>query len=103
MPGPIKPSEVRAKKTANIPDAVFEVFNRLIVESWDGGSATVLQDEVAGLVADALDIDRKEVYRRHLLDVEESYREQGWDVEYDKPGYHETYSASFRFSHGKRG
>ncbi len=38
-----------------------------------------------------------EIYERHLLDVEPSYRAEGWEVEYDKPGYNETYEATFTF------
>ncbi len=33
----------------------------------------------------------------HWLDVEDVYREAGWVVEYDKPGYCESYEATFTF------
>lgn len=42
-------------------------------------------------------IDRETIFRRGYLNVEEAYREQGWSVVYDKPGYNETYDASFEF------
>jgi hypothetical protein len=103
MAGPIKPIEVVQAKTNSLPDEVFEVFNAAIVAAWNGHVATVTQDKVSHQIATALGITRAEVFERHLLDVEESYRRAGWDVEYDKPGYNETYLATFRFTHGKRG
>jgi hypothetical protein len=103
MTGPMKPSDVRAMKTATIPEGVFAVFNRLIAASWDGHEARVSQKVAASEVSAALNIPRSEVYERHYLDVEESYRALGWNVEYDKPGYNETYDATFHFTLGKRG
>ena len=99
--GPIKPSEVSAKKIESLPAKVFQVFNRLIGESWNGYSATVMQGVAADMVAEALRLTRGEVFDRHLLDVEDAYREAGWYVEYDKPGYNESYEASFRFTRAK--
>jgi hypothetical protein len=32
-----------------------------------------------------------------LLDIEDTYREAGWKVEYDKPAYCENYPANFTF------
>ncbi len=34
------------------------------------------------------------------LNVEELYRAQGWTVTYDKPGYNESYPATFTFAPG---
>jgi len=99
MPGPIKPKEVQKAKNKDIPERVFKVFNQLIKKTWDGSRATVMQSEAAKLVATALDIDESEVYERHLLDVEASYREAGWQVVYDKPCYYggDNYEPHFVF------
>ena len=43
-------------------------------------------------------LKRADVFSNHWLDVEDIYREQGWNVEYDKPTYNETYDAYFVFS-----
>lgn len=94
---PIKPSEVASKKQVTFPDAVIETFNELIVENFSGGSATVDEDEaVKRMVKKGL--KRAEIYKKGWLDVEEVYEAQGWSVNYDKPGYNETYPASFEFS-----
>ena len=98
MSGPINPKEVQARKNAKIPDEVFQVFNELIVDNWDGHSATVMQDDAAKKIAKKLKITTEQVYARSLLDIEGIYRKAGWKVEYDKPGYCETYEAFFRFT-----
>lgn len=97
MPGPIKPKEVQGKKNANILEEVFEVINEMIAEDWNGRSATVNQIEAGKRVAKALDITTSEVYKRKLLDIEDAYRKAGWKVEFDKPGYNETYDPHFIF------
>ena len=97
MSGPIKPSEVLDGATG-MPEPVFEVFNRLIAQYWDGVSAIVSQEVVVQEIMEVLQITRAEVFSRNLLNVEPSYRRAGWSVEYDKPGFNETYPATFRFS-----
>lgn len=99
---PITPAEVVAKKTENIPPEVFEVFNDLIAERWDGHRATIYQkDIVARLKAKLPEERRSQIFERHWLDVEPSYRKAGWTVVYDKPGYCETYEPNFTFTKGK--
>jgi len=102
MSGPIKPSEVRQHKTDLLPEEVFIAFSDCIAITWDGRSSVVKQRDVVGRIAAAMSITTAEVVQRHYLDVEEAYRAHGWDVEYDKPGYNETYEATFRFTTGKR-
>lgn len=99
---PIRPDEVQRKRDLDTPDAVFEVFNALIAESWNGSSATVRQKDASVRIAEALGISYGDVFLNNLLDVEESYRKAGWSVEYDKPGYNESYEASFTFKKKSR-
>lgn len=94
MAGPISPDE--ARRANPIPDAVYEAFNELIVEC-DG---VVYQEEVVErilLKMPELENDRS-IYKKGWLNVEDAYREKGWDVTYDKPGYNETYRPYFRFA-----
>jgi acyl carrier protein phosphodiesterase len=102
MTQPIKPSEITKAKQAAIPDEVIETFNELVAEKWDGSSATVRQtDAVKAILAKrkpAIDrLREQDLYDRHWLDVEDIFRAVGWKVEYDKPGYNETYEATFTF------
>jgi len=93
MTKPITPEEV--KKTVAIPSFVFEEFNRLIAENFDGQRARVLQADVlreivnrTGNIADI-----------KWLNVERFYEAAGWKVEYNKPDYNDTYfMANFVFT-----
>jgi hypothetical protein len=96
--GPIKPKDVLFEKSESIPSEVFEVFNDLIKDHWDGSLAVVRQTKAVERIAKALDISTDEVFDRGYLDVEHAYRKAGWKVKYDKPGYCETYEAYFRFT-----
>lgn len=72
MPGPIRPEDVPRQKAAQIPEKVFEVFNRLIAREWDGSSATIRQDEVVELlVSEGLNRARI-VLRGHVQVFEEA-------------------------------
>jgi hypothetical protein len=111
MTKPISPSEIGAYKAKSFPAYVFEAFNELIASNFSSGSATVYQKDAIQRIlakANADDIDddsdimpatlsRSEVFSRGYLNVEEAYRELGWKVEYDKPGYNESYDAHFIF------
>jgi hypothetical protein len=106
----ISPDQVAAHKASTFPDYVFDAFNDLIAANFTAGDAVVLQKDVialilakanAGLVGtiddSGLNLTRNEIFSKGYLNVEEVYREAGWQVEYDKPAYNESYDASFTF------
>lgn len=95
---PISPQEVVAIKALNIPNEVLDVFNKEIAAKWNGHSCTLLESDVAQKIASALSITVSQVYELKYLNVEPIYRKKGWKVEYDKPGYCETYPATYTFS-----
>lgn len=104
MAGPIKPKEVQEKKNASIPEEVYEAFNEMITQEWDGHSANFTLQTVANLAIKKLkstgsfkQMTRQEMYDRGWMDVEGAYRKAGWKVDFDKPGYNETYEANFTF------
>lgn len=104
MTKPIKPSEVGTLKQTVIPDFVFKTFNELIAKNFVGGSATVKQDDVLNVLSqycgdqENLPAWRQKIFDEGWLNIEDAYRAEGWRVEYDKPGYNETYPATFKFS-----
>ena len=98
---PIRPSEVAKKKEIIFPDAVFTAFNELIAQQFYNGSATIKQDDIVELMVKK-GLYRAEIYKRGWLNIEDTYRKAGWKVEYDKPGYNESYPATFTFSARKR-
>ena len=99
---PIKPEEVIGAKQKFIPDKMFESVNEMIVRTWNGSKATFRQDDLIIKYLDKIGepnnfTNRNKIFDNHLLDFEDIYREQGWYVEYDKPGYDEDYPATFTF------
>jgi len=97
MSKPISVNDIANAKNNSIPDVVFDAFNALILKNWNGGSATVGQDEVIRVILASSGYSRAEIFDSHWLDVEGAYRDEGWVVEYDKPGYNESYEAYFVF------
>ena len=102
MTKPIKPSEVVKLQDHAIPDSVFEAFNELIAKNFRFGSATVLQKDVVQLIVKKTEKTPTFIYANHWLDVERHYQEVGWIVDYDKPGFNESYEPKFTFSEPKK-
>lgn len=96
--GPVSPAEVAELKTEQIPEQVFEVFNGLIAQNLHGRYSRVLQKDVLAELEDR-GMNRSEIFEKHWLDVEDSYREVGWKVDYDRPVYWggENFDAYFEF------
>jgi hypothetical protein len=104
MSKPIKPNELDALQTERLPDFVFDAVNALLAEKANGqNTIRLFQDEVVSAILSRCDLSQSELYDKHYLDFEPAYREAGWSVKYDKPGYNETYEPHFIFSkNGKR-
>lgn len=97
MTKPLTPNEARGLKPNIIPPEVYEAFNELIVLNLDGRGVSVFKlDEVFRRLREK-GVDTKEAVKMRWLDVEPFYREAGWKVTYDNPGWNETYPATFRF------
>lgn len=97
---PIRPEDVPASKARALPDFVIEAVNRLITKEFVGGSATVQQEDVINAILEACDgeeVTRKNIFDSGWLNFEDAYQDAGWEVEYDKPGFNETYPATFTF------
>jgi len=99
MVQPITPDQVNERRVVALPDEILEVFNELIVEKWDGCRATIKQDDLVERIVSRLDVERHQVFKKGWLNVEGIYRDAGWRVLYDKPGYNESYPATFEFRH----
>lgn len=101
---PMSPAEVPERQVEQIPEEVFVAFNALITRNIRSGRATVLQKDVLEMLENR-GMNRREVFHRHWLDVEDSYRAQGWKVEYDRPiaWGGEDFEAYFEFRAPKGG
>jgi hypothetical protein len=102
MRRPIRPEEAAARKLAQVPDEVIDIFNALIEQSWDGHSARVDQkDVITAIMRSGAVKFAQEIFSRHLLEVEPIYTAAGWIVSYEKPGYNETGATYFIFEEGE--
>lgn len=104
---PITPTEAAVYHVTHIPDEVIAAVNKLLAARSPKSRITILQDEV---IEEALKLfeqngkdipSRDEFYKKNWLDFEPIYRKAGWNVYYDKPGYNESYKASFEFCTNK--
>lgn len=94
---PIRPEEVSGKHQATIPPLVVQTINDMIIKNGRGGRIILFQDDIMEqLVAKGL--SRDDIFENGWLDIEDLYRSYGWKVEYDKPGFNESYRANFTFS-----
>lgn len=99
MVKPISPNEVKHV----IPDLIIEAVNKLIQEKWDGQKAVIQQCEILNLVVNDDEdspnyLTRGEIFKKKFLDFEDLYRAAGWDVDYNKPAYCESYEPYFTFT-----
>jgi len=95
---PITPEEALREKETSLPNFVIEAFNKAIVEKYSQGTSTVLQDRVIEIMRSlSPGLLKTEIFEKNYLDVETVYRKNGWDVEYDKPGFDENYEPRFIF------
>jgi hypothetical protein len=104
---PIKPidtkkrqRELELEKARLIPEQIVQVFNHLIAENrFSNNESTVSQDKAIARILKAMpEVTRDQIFDNKWLDIEPLYREEGWKVFYDKPGYNETYTPSWKFS-----
>ena len=84
---PITPQQAMQYKLDKIPDFVYEAFNELIQETFNGNRAFILQNDIMDRVLTKTDTyDRQGIFNNHFMDVEPKYREAGWTVEYSSEG-----------------
>lgn len=102
MERPITPAEAATYKAKKLPQEVLEAWNKLIAQNFDGKVSRVLQADAVAAIQRATDCTGGFIARAGWLDIEPMYEAAGWRVEYDKPGYNESYPATFTFRPKKR-
>jgi hypothetical protein len=98
---PISPSEIASQKLKDIPSFVFSIVNKRLAAKYVDGifEVTIKQDDIiADILAHKPEMIRRDVFDNGWLNIEEVYRQAGWDVHYDSPGYNESYDAFFKFT-----
>lgn len=92
----------RRKENRNgIPDLVFEVVNNLLLTKPRKNNRIIItQDEILNKLTGDEDcgrFNRQTILDKGWLDFEDIYREVGWRVTYDKPGFNDSYRPYFIF------
>jgi len=88
---PIGPGDV--KKV--IPEFMIETVNELINEKYTTGSFIIRMKEIKERIKSKTDQD----FDFAWADFEPMYRDMGWRVEYDQPGYGDNdFDAFYRFT-----
>jgi hypothetical protein len=97
--GPMRPDELPARKKQVIPEVVFRVVNDLLAENAVDRKRTITisQSEIVDRLV-ALGENKDEIFDKNWLDFEMAYHDVGWRVQYDGPGFNESFSAVFRFN-----
>jgi len=92
---PITPKE--AKESKIIPEIMIKAVNRLIREKYRSTgfriTRTLLDEHL-----EALGANFKELHKQNAYDFEEYYGTFGWIVNYDSPGYNESYESYYEFN-----
>jgi hypothetical protein len=96
MSKPITPDEADKRKQDSVPSFVIEIFNELILQKWDGYCAIIKGYEAADHLKERARLEGV-TYQAYWLDIEPAYRSNGWECDYDKPGYNETYDGFYTF------
>lgn len=95
MTKPLTPAEVMSSISQVIPDFVIDAVNYLLQKHYRGCTVTILQKDIEA------EIKKRKggiKFEDWWLDFEPVYEKAGWRVKYDKPGFNETYDASYIFS-----
>lgn len=94
---PLSPDELYREAIKHIPDGVVEAVNELLVTASYGPQIIIGQDALVNKLEERGFV-RNEIFSKGYLNFEDLYREAGWDVFYDRPGFNEFYAPFWRFS-----
>lgn len=98
---PITPQEALENgKREEIPPEVFAAVNSLTAKHFNGGESRIKLKDIKAEVAKLLpDVKPESCW----WDFEPIYRQAGWEVWFDKPGYNErAYDAFYLFKPAKK-
>lgn len=101
MTKPITPADVENIKAERMRPEMIDAANELIAEHWNGYSACFTLNELCARARAKLNMEAGASFKNGELDIEVVFRKHGWKVEFDKPGFNETYSANWTFTKKK--
>jgi hypothetical protein len=97
---PVTPKELAGTAGQDIPEVVIEAVNNLLKKKFRrGGPVTLKQEDIVKeIVRLNHELNATTIYENGWLDFEPVFERAGWRVNYDKPGYNESYPATFEFT-----
>lgn len=102
------PEDVLKKRVETIPDYVIDAFNDLLTENYQENEtitfAYIEQEDVIRKILEYStddELTRETIFKKHYLDIENLYRNNGWEVNYKKPMFNEHFKAYFVFKSKK--
>lgn len=100
---PITPKEAEEYKLDSIPSQIFEAVNFLIKQHYKAHGFSIKQSDILEKALELANEDHmfmtsNMIFEKGWMDFEPHYRNAGWKVVHDKPGYNESYPAVFKFS-----
>lgn len=97
---PFSPDEALASKVTMIPDQVIDAVNTMLATNWSGrGRCSFTIKELSAMIRSKFgDADGDLHLHSSWFDFESIYEKAGWKVEFDRPGYNESYDAVYTFS-----
>lgn len=95
---PISPNQLHTIKKKTTREIVYETVNEMLVENAGDRSRIILKLEDILMKLVARGLDKYELIDKGFMDFEPAYRKAGWKVDYDEPGWNETYPATYTFS-----
>lgn len=98
------PEDVLKKRVETIPDYVIDAFNDLLTENYQEDETIIEQEDVIRKILEYStddELTRETIFKKHCLDIENLYRNNGWEVDYKKPMFNECFKAYFVFKSKK--
>jgi hypothetical protein len=92
---PLSPEEVEVGIHKSIPDFVISAVNTLLIRNVRNGLGTIKQCDI--ITESKKLMPENTTWDMKWLDFESLYRTVGWSVNYDGPGYNESYEPTFDF------
>lgn len=98
---PITPKEAATNTLNSISPLMIQAVNECIITHLSNGVAAIEQSTIINrfneLSAEPFVFSKN----RQWLDFEPLFEKAGWEVEYDKPAYNESYESKFTFKSKK--
>lgn len=96
---PITPEEARNEAKSNIPEFVIIGVNNAIKSHYHKSGFTIKQKDILAEIMKVApdDMTNNEIFENHWMDFEDLYKNFGWNISYDSPGYRESYDEKYEF------